>query len=113
MPNQTVYVFTFNNREFNGFSLKEDGANLPILASTSKCTWTLVRAIPMSGTDLKPFARDVLVALVNLRTRGYHIARNTGVVLTLPRLRRVTFAAPSPRFSPAYVTSPSSALPRS
>ncbi|MFZ0849660.1 MAG: hypothetical protein WAO08_10720 [Hyphomicrobiaceae bacterium] len=90
MPNQTVYVFTCNNREFNGFSLKEDGANLPILASTSKCTWTLVRAIPMSGTDLKPFARDVQVALVNLRTRGYHIARNTAVVLTLPRLRPVT-----------------------
>jgi len=90
MSNPTVYVFSCSNPEFDGFSLKEDGTNLPALASTSNCRWTLVRTVPMSRVHLQPFARDVQVALVNLRSRGYHIARNTAVVLNLRRLRPST-----------------------
>jgi hypothetical protein len=48
----------------------------------------------MSTADLRPFAGDVQVALANLKTRGYHIAHNTGA------LRRIT-AKIAPRVSQA------------
>jgi hypothetical protein len=79
MSNLTVYVFACSNPEFDGYSLKEDGANLPALASTSDCTWTLVRAVPMSRIHLQPFVRDVQVAMVNLKCRGYHAQNGSGV----------------------------------
>ena len=87
MSNPTVYVFTCSNPEFKGFSVKEDGTNLPTLATTSDCRWTLVREVPMSRMHLQPFARDAQVAVVNLKSRGYHIARNTAVVLNLLRFQ--------------------------
>jgi len=51
-------------------------------------SWRFVRAIPMSTADLRLFTGDVRVALANLKTRGYHIAHNTGAV------RRITKIAP-------------------
>jgi hypothetical protein len=92
MSNRTVYVFACSDPEFSGFSLDETGTNLPKLANTPNCPciWTLVRAVPMSGHALRPFVRDVQVAVVNLNTRGYHIARNTAVVLDLVSLRPAT-----------------------
>jgi hypothetical protein len=92
MSNPTVYVFACSNPEFDGYSLEEDGANLPTLASTSDCKWTLVRAVPMSRIHLQPFVRDVQVAVVNLKCRGYHIAHRTAVVLNFLRLRSTTEA---------------------
>jgi hypothetical protein len=47
----------------------------------------LVREVPMSRIHLQPFARDAQVAVLNLKSRGYHIARNTAVVLNLVRFR--------------------------
>lgn len=87
MSNPTVYVFTCSNPEFNGFSLKEDGTNLPTLANTSDCRWTLVRKVPMSAMHLQPFTRDAQVAVVNLKSRGYHIARDRAVVSNILRFR--------------------------
>jgi hypothetical protein len=80
----TVYLFTCGSADFKGFSLHQDGANLPTLCGAPERSWRFVRAIPMSTADLRPFAGDVQVALANLKTRGYHIAHNTGA------LRRIT-----------------------
>jgi hypothetical protein len=90
MSNPTVYVFVCSDPEFDGYSFKEDGGNLPTLASTTDCRWTLVRAVPMSRIHLQPFVRDVQVAVVNLKCRGYHIARRTAVVLNFLRRRSTT-----------------------
>ena len=46
----------------------------------------------MSRIDLQPFARDAQVAVVNLKSRGYHIARNTAVVLKSPGISRQNLA---------------------
>ena len=75
----TVYLFTCGSADFKGFSLHQDGANLPTLCGAPEHSWRFVRAIPMSA-DLRPFAGDVQVALANLKTRGYHIAHNTGAL---------------------------------
>jgi hypothetical protein len=84
----TIYLFTCGNADFKGFSLHQDGANLPTLCGAPERSWRFVRAIPMSTADLRPFAGEVQVALANLKTRGYHIAHNRGAV------RRVTKIAP-------------------
>jgi hypothetical protein len=76
----TIYLFTCGNADFKGFSLHQDGANLPTLCGAPERSWRFVRAIPMSTAALRPFAGDVQVAFANLKTRGYHIAHNTGAV---------------------------------
>ena len=59
----TVYLFTCGSADFKGFSLHQDGANLPTLCGAPERSWRFVRAIPTSTADLRPFAGDVQVAL--------------------------------------------------
>ena len=75
----TVYQYTFGSADFKGFSLHQDGTNLPVLCGAPDRNWRFV-AIPMSATNLRPFAGDAQIALANLKTRGYHIAHNTGAL---------------------------------
>jgi|SRR6185295_11896777 hypothetical protein len=91
----TVYQFTFGSGDFKGFSLYQDGANLPTLCGAPERNWRFVRAIPMSATDLRPFARDVQIALANLKTRGYHIAHN-----------RVALRQIAPKLTPRVLRTP-------
>jgi hypothetical protein len=83
-----VYLFTCGSADFKGFSLHQDGANLPTLCGAPERSWRFVRTITMSTADLRPFSADVQVALANLKTRGYHIAHSTGAA------RRITKIVP-------------------
>jgi hypothetical protein len=89
-----VYLFTCGSPDFKGFSLHQDGANLPTLCGAPERSWRFVRTIPMSTADLRPFAGDVQVALANLKTRGYHIAHNTGAVRRITKIGPRVLQAP-------------------
>ena len=74
MDSQTVYFFSCGSYACEGLSLDPDGANLPSLHEQT-APWSFVRAVPMSERDLEHFIADPVLALANLETRGYHIAR--------------------------------------
>jgi len=94
----TVYQFTFGSADFKGFSLHQDGTNLPVLCGAPHRNWRFVRAIPMSATNLRPFVGEAQIALANLKTRGYHVAHNTGALrrITAKISRRASLAPRSP-----------------
>jgi hypothetical protein len=81
-----AFIFSCDNSQLEGLSIQSDGANLPTIHDQNN-PWSFVRAVPMSERDLRPFVDDPRLALANLESRGYHIAR-TPLVLELPHACR-------------------------
>jgi hypothetical protein len=68
-----VYVFISGNPDVRGFSLERWGQNLPRLPDNSG--WLPIAVASLTLANLERHALDPAIALLNLNTRGYHIAR--------------------------------------
>jgi hypothetical protein len=72
--NPSVYVFVSGWSDLIGLSLDERAANLPpCLASPHK--WTLIDKVPLAAYEIGLLKIDPKIAIENLRTRGYHVAK--------------------------------------
>jgi hypothetical protein len=69
-----------------GLSLHADGANLPHLHENT--VWLLAGRVPLSADALSKHVRDTTIAIVNLKARGYHLARISAKVLRFPQPHR-------------------------
>jgi hypothetical protein len=72
--NSNVYVFVCGWSDLIGLSLDERAANLPpYLASPHK--WTLIDRVPLAAHEIGLLKIDPIIAIENLRTRGYHVGK--------------------------------------
>jgi hypothetical protein len=77
------YIFTSENSEFRGLSLDEGGENLPRLTDNS--IWTPLAVALLTRENLRRYSLDPGLALLNLRTKGFHFARVTARRLAFPQ----------------------------
>jgi hypothetical protein len=69
-----VYVFVCGWSDLIGLSLDARAGNLPsYLASPHK--WTLIDKVPLAAHEIGLLKIDPTIAIENLRTRGYHVAK--------------------------------------
>ena len=81
-----VYVFICSHPAVRGLSLERDGKNLPKLEGGS--VWTPIAATTFAFENLKRHVLDPDLAILNLRTKGYHVARIAAEILELPHAHR-------------------------
>jgi hypothetical protein len=81
-----VYVFICSDPAVRGLSLDRDGKNLPKLESGS--VWMPIVATTLALEHLRRHALDPDLAVLNLRTKGYHVARITAEILEFPHAHR-------------------------
>ena len=84
MSRQIVYVFNCSNPDVIGLSLLEDGSNLPPLAACPG-PWVHLKSVPMTEEGLRNVTLDLKLSMINLKTRDYHTARTSAVVLDFPK----------------------------
>jgi hypothetical protein len=65
------------------FSFKPDGSDLPTTAAYER-SWVLVDTTPLTENGLRHYTVESKIAVVNLKTRRYHIARKAVIVLQFP-----------------------------
>jgi hypothetical protein len=70
----SVYVFVSGWSDLIGLSLDERAANLP-LCPASPHKWTLIDNVPLAAFEIGLLKIDPKIAIKNLRTRGYHVAK--------------------------------------
>ena len=83
MMDTPVFVFENGCPDYVGLSVQQDGSNLP-KTCTSRYDWRPTNRVATSPSALRGLTIDVELALLNLRTRGYHIGRTSAVVLNFP-----------------------------
>jgi hypothetical protein len=69
-----------------GLSLQRDGENLPRLTDNS--IWSPHAVAALTREHLQRHALDPDLALLNLKTKGFHIVRVTAQVLPFPQSHR-------------------------
>ena len=72
---KAVFVFGCSDPNVFGLSLQRGGSNIPNVAGNRP--WSFKEVVPLTERDVAPFASDTVIALANLRARGYHIAHKT------------------------------------
>jgi hypothetical protein len=83
---QDFFVFITADPQLRGLSLMRTGENLPRLMDNR--TWSPFVMASLTLDNLKPHALDPELALLNLKTKGFHIARITAQVLQFPQPNR-------------------------
>ena len=78
---QDFFVFITADPQLRGLSLLRTGENLPR-------TWSPFVMASLTLDNLKRHALDPELALLNLKTKGFHIARITAQVLQFPQPNR-------------------------
>lgn len=82
-----VYVFTSGHSGVLGFSLQKCGSDLPTAASYQE-NWSRAYEVRMSDVALDAFRIDAIIALSDLRSCGYHVARPAEDTQALPKHHR-------------------------
>jgi hypothetical protein len=67
-----VYVFVSGWSDLIGLSLDHRAANLP---PSLPDKWTIIDKIPLAAHEIGLLRVDPTIAIENLRTRGYHVAK--------------------------------------
>jgi hypothetical protein len=75
-----VYVFICANPAVRGLSLRQSPENLPKPEDGSD--WLPVAVTTLTTEGIKRHAPDPNLAILNLRTKGYHVARVTAQMLS-------------------------------
>ena len=70
--NTNVYVFVSGWSDLIGLSLDHRAANLP---PSLPDKWTIIDRIPLAAHEIGLLRVDPTIAIENLRTRGYHVAK--------------------------------------
>lgn len=85
----TVYVFVCGNPGFMGFSIDKFGGNLPLTSTFGPAhSWSRADQIEMTEAAFCPFSIDVAIAITDLTSRGYHVARSSADASALPKHHR-------------------------
>ena len=71
----SAFVFSCADPDVFGLSVQSGGHNIPRVGHN--CPWFFKALVSLTGPDLAPYASDTIIALANLRARGYHIARKS------------------------------------
>ena len=82
----TVSVFACGDRDWRGFSLTADGADLPPPVDGS--LWVSIATVPLSLVDLAVFTPDAASVLGNVRDRGFDVAPTSAKILRFPTPHR-------------------------
>jgi hypothetical protein len=80
------YIFGSDDPEMRGLSLERDGHNLPRLAGNS--SWTPLAVAALTLENLQRHTLDPGLALLNLKTKGFHFARVRARMLPFPQAHR-------------------------
>ena len=80
----TVYIFSCGNPEFHGLSFQRDAGNLQNRPDCPE-PWTLLKTVTLDELRILGAIFDMQIAITNLKTRGYHIARASAAVLGFPQ----------------------------
>jgi len=83
---QDFFVFITADPQVRGLSLLRNGDNLPSLMDNG--SWSPFVMASLTLDNLKRHALDPELALLNLKTKGFHIARVTAKVLQFPQPNR-------------------------
>ena len=70
--NPNVYVFVRGWSDLIGLSLDQRAANLP---TSLPHKWTIIDRVPLAAHEIGLLRIDPTIAIENLRTRGYHVAK--------------------------------------
>jgi hypothetical protein len=70
--NSNVYVFVRGWSDLIGLSLDPEAANLP---RSSPGEWAFINRVPLAAYEIGLLRIDPTIAIENLRTRGYHVAK--------------------------------------
>jgi hypothetical protein len=85
----TVYVFVCGNPGLIGFSVDKLGANLPLTSTFGPAhSWSRAYEMEMTEAAFCTFSIDVAIAIADLTSRGYHVARSTADASSLPKHHR-------------------------
>ncbi len=85
-----IYVFDCGCPEYLGFSIEKDGSNLPAcLIPLHK--WTRVKEIPFDPDAISSLFVEPAIAIENLKTRGYHLAKQSADNLSFPQGVKETY----------------------